>query len=131
MYDLLWDTRHKRVKILLGMQDAKDPQVINPFQPIVAFHTETSHLFCSAKQTNGFCMKCNAWLKWVDPFLATILSLRKHRESKYFLMFSRGVKWEHWLEIRFKKYFQSRKTFFNLISLERFLCIIFTRLWCM
>ena len=36
----------------------------NPFQPSVAFHTETLHLTCKAKQMTGFYMKCNE-LKWV------------------------------------------------------------------
>ena len=30
---------------------------VNPFQPSDAFHIETSHLFCRAKQTTGFYMK--------------------------------------------------------------------------
>ena len=38
---------------------------VNPFQPSVAFHIETSHLFCRAKQITGFYMKCNTGLKWV------------------------------------------------------------------
>ena len=38
---------------------------INPFQPSVAFHIETSRLFCSAKQMTGSYMKCNTGLKWV------------------------------------------------------------------
>ena len=41
---------------------------VNPFQPSVAFHIETSHLFCSAKQTTGFYMECNTRLKWVNLF---------------------------------------------------------------
>ena len=38
---------------------------VNPFQPSVAFHIETSHLICKAKQMTGFYMKCNTGLKWV------------------------------------------------------------------
>ena len=34
-----------------------------PFQPSVLFHIETSHLFCSAKQITGVCMKRNIELK--------------------------------------------------------------------
>ena len=37
----------------------------NPFQLSVAFHIETSHLFCFAKQITGFYMKRNTALKWV------------------------------------------------------------------
>ena len=36
---------------------------INPFQPSVTFHIETSHLICSAKQITGFYMKYNTGLK--------------------------------------------------------------------
>lgn len=35
---------------------------INSFQPVVAFHIETSHLICAANQMIGFYME----LKWVD-----------------------------------------------------------------
>ena len=35
------------------------------FKPSVAFHIETSHLFCKAKQMAGFYMKRNAGLKLV------------------------------------------------------------------
>ena len=42
----------------------------NPFQPSAAFHIETSHLFCSAKQMTGFYMKRNTGLKWVNLLLS-------------------------------------------------------------
>ena len=45
----------------------------NPFQPSVAFHVETSHLFCFAKQVTGFYMKCNTGLTFVNPFRANAL----------------------------------------------------------
>ena len=38
----------------------------NLFQPSVAFHIETSHLFSRAKQMTGFYMKFNNALKWVS-----------------------------------------------------------------
>ena len=41
---------------------------VNPFQPSVAFNTETSHLICSPKQMTDFCMKRNTGLKWVNPY---------------------------------------------------------------
>ena len=41
----------------------------NLFQPSVAFHVETSHLFCGAKQMTGFCMKRNTGLKWVKVII--------------------------------------------------------------
>ena len=41
----------------------------NPFQPSIAFHMETSHLFCSTKQVTGFCMKTNTGLKRVKTLL--------------------------------------------------------------
>ena len=37
----------------------------NLFQPSVAFHIETSHLFCRVKKMTGFYIKRNAGLKWV------------------------------------------------------------------
>ena len=39
-------------------------------QPSVAFHIETSHLFCSAKQKTGFYMKCNIVLNWVKKVVS-------------------------------------------------------------
>ena len=39
--------------------------LINPFQPSVAFYIETSHLIFIANQIIGFCMKWNTRLKWV------------------------------------------------------------------
>ena len=41
---------------------------INPFQPTVSFHIETSHLICSVNQVTCFNMKCNTWLRWVKIF---------------------------------------------------------------
>ena len=38
----------------------------NPFQPSAAFHIETSHLFCKAKQVTSFYMKHNTGMKWVN-----------------------------------------------------------------
>ena len=38
----------------------------NPFQPSVAFPTETSNLICSANQMAGFYMKYNTGLKWAN-----------------------------------------------------------------
>ena len=45
----------------------------NPFQPSVAFHVETSYLFCCAKQVTGFYMKCSTGLTLVNPFRANAL----------------------------------------------------------
>ena len=39
---------------------------LNPFQSIVAFHIETSHLICSANQMIDLYIKCNTGLKWVN-----------------------------------------------------------------
>ena len=47
---------------------------LNPFQPSVVFHVETSHLFCSANQMTGFYMECNTGLKWVK---GTLMQMRK------------------------------------------------------
>ena len=38
---------------------------VNQFQPNVAFHIETSHLFFRAKRMTGFYMKCNTGLEWI------------------------------------------------------------------
>ena len=40
--------------------------IINPLQPGVAFHTETSHLFCRAKQMTGFYLNRNHGLKRIN-----------------------------------------------------------------
>ena len=39
---------------------------IIPFQPSIAFHIETSHLFWKTKQLTGFYMKRNTGMKLVD-----------------------------------------------------------------
>ena len=39
---------------------------LNPLQPNIAIHIETSHLFCKAKQMTGFYMKCNTGLNLVN-----------------------------------------------------------------
>ena len=36
---------------------------INPFQPSISIHAETSHLICSVTKTTGFYMKWNSGLK--------------------------------------------------------------------
>ena len=38
---------------------------VNPVLPNVAFHIETSHLFCTANQMTGSYIKRNTDLKWV------------------------------------------------------------------
>ena len=44
---------------------------LDPFQSSVAFHIETSHLFCSVKQMTGFCMKHKPGRKMVNLEVAT------------------------------------------------------------
>ena len=41
-------------------------QCINPYQPDVAFHMETSRLIFRATQMTGLDMKSNTCLKWVN-----------------------------------------------------------------
>ena len=41
----------------------------NPFQPSVAFHIETSHLFCSGKQMTDFYIKRNNGLKLIKMLI--------------------------------------------------------------
>ena len=53
--------------IILRKPDSNFEMVeINLFQSSVAFHIETSHLFCSAKQMTGFYMKPTTGLKWIN-----------------------------------------------------------------
>ena len=47
-------------------------KLFNLFQRDVAFHIETSHLFCFVKQKIGFYMKCNAGVKWVANLAALV-----------------------------------------------------------
>ena len=63
------DLRHKRVKI--------DEQfifyffeILNPFQPSIAFHIETSHFISTTNQITGFFNKCNNVLKWVNDIIS-------------------------------------------------------------
>ena len=63
-----------KIKVLIGKRfflllQEEFRQTLNPFQPNVAFHVETSHLFCPANQVNGFYMECNTGLKWVKDTL--------------------------------------------------------------
>ena len=48
---------------------------LNPFQTSVAFHIETSHFFCSAKQMTGFYMKHNTRLKWTNQIYVSSLNM--------------------------------------------------------
>ena len=64
---------------------------LNQFQPSVAFHIETSHLFCRAKQMTGFYMKRNTGLKWVNSFQANACFLFPLKN----IGFSGELKWEH------------------------------------
>ena len=57
--------------------------LINPFQPSVVFHIETSQLLCRAKEITGFLMRCNTGLEWVKgyrgfPFEGSINYLHKN-----------------------------------------------------
>ena len=48
------------------MSSVDFPDSVDPFQPSVAFHIETSHLFCRAKRMTDFYMECNTELKWIN-----------------------------------------------------------------
>ena len=56
------------ISIRLQLQGIKGKGPFIPFQPSVAFHIETSHLFSSAKQMTGFYMKRNTGQKWAKTF---------------------------------------------------------------
>ena len=77
---------------------------INPFQPSVAFHIETSHLFCktNAKQMSGFYVKRNTGLKWVDLLLA--INFNPINLNFRFLIFSENF-------------------FFHLLKISYILCV--------
>ena len=49
----------------IGVNKSIGTKWVNPFQYIVTFHIETSHLMCTAYQMTGFYKKCNTGLKWV------------------------------------------------------------------
>ena len=51
-------------------------KLFNSFQSSIAFHIETSHLFCRAKRMTGFYMKLNTCLKWVNNVTGGILFSR-------------------------------------------------------
>ena len=42
--------------------------LINPFQPTVTLHIQTSHLICSVNEVTCFDMKWNIWLRQVKIF---------------------------------------------------------------
>ena len=68
--------------------------LFNQFRPSVVPYIENSHLFCSAKQTTSFYMKCNTGLKWVPtPFSQFKLNKAKIYKNKD-LPFSMKV-WQH------------------------------------
>ena len=51
-----------------GNKEGHSLKQFNPFQPSIAFHIETSHLFCRANQVTGFYIKHNTGLKWVKMY---------------------------------------------------------------
>ena len=68
--------------------------LLNPFQPSVAFHTETSHLIFIANQMSGFYEKCITSLKWVNSYSpnVTFLYLLKTSENRRFSDVFRGYR---------------------------------------
>ena len=63
---------------------------LKAFQPSVAFHIETSHLFCKAKQMTGFYMKRCTGLKWdkqESSIYALFIKYDLHR--KHFCLYFR------------------------------------------
>ena len=58
---------HQLAEVLLTIKGIFEKALkFNPFQPDVAFHTETSHLICATKQITGFYLKCNTALKLIS-----------------------------------------------------------------
>ena len=58
---------HQQNINLIYILNCKENKItlLNPFQPIVAFHIETNHSISTASQMTGFYMKCNIRLKRV------------------------------------------------------------------
>ena len=48
-------------------------ELLNPFQPSVAFYTDTSYLFYKAKQLTDYYMKCNTGLRQAKAIQANSL----------------------------------------------------------
>ena len=74
--------------------------LINPFQPSVTFHTETSHLICTANQATVFYMKINTGLERVK-FHSGAKNLwinvgRKQNEAQYWCVL---IRW-NWVFIK-------------------------------
>ena len=49
-----------------------------------AFHIETSHLFCKAKEMAGFCMKCKVLFKTISGQCFRLCPLRKSENLWWF-----------------------------------------------
>ena len=55
----------------ISINDNNDLTRVNPLEPSVAFHIETSHFIDNAKQMTGFYMKCNNGLKWFNLLITS------------------------------------------------------------
>ena len=64
--DCCWEYWKMNVGKNVGFSAEYWKKNINPFQPSVAFHIETSHLVCTENRMTGFYMKCNIGLNWVE-----------------------------------------------------------------
>ena len=62
-----FQNRGQKRRALARNRLIKIDAIMDPFQPSVVFHIETSHLICNANQMTGFHMKCNTGLRWVNP----------------------------------------------------------------
>ena len=92
--------------------------LINPFQPSVAFHIETSYLICPANQMTGFCMKCNSGLRGVKPILFSVETKGKI-SSFIFFVFSSATSW--YLFVQSQQYKQQNNVWslFTVITIKR------------
>ena len=63
---ILNDTTLMKLNINQKSRTAGPCSKYYPFQPSVAFHIKTSHLFCTAEQMTAFYMKCNTGLEWAN-----------------------------------------------------------------
>ena len=62
--------------------------LLNPFQPILAFYIETSHLIWTENQLTVIYMKCNTGLKWGNWYLESFCSMFVF--TKFLVMFWRS-----------------------------------------
>ena len=70
--------------------------MVNPFQFIIAFHIEASHLLCSTNEMTGFYMKFDTDLNWVKERrtkLEDVVQLFKAPFKNILILCDRRLPW--------------------------------------